>query len=84
MDNTCSTCVYYQRSAQLGQGECWRYPPKPFPMQNEFGAMGTFSIRPVTQAQQTCGEWRRDQAEPTEVVEKPFDFEVLKEANRFA
>lgn len=54
----CKDCKHFRRTADLSQGECWRYPPSPFPMQGPTGAMGVMGVRPPVSNDSSCGEWK--------------------------
>lgn len=61
----CKDCTHF-RKTDIAQGECWRFPPVPFPIQQGMG-MGVMSVRPPVQDEHTCGEWKG-----SSIVEVPW------------
>lgn len=63
--NRCETCLYFkinlasvgQQSGQAGAGECRRYPPTPYPSQDQQGRIGIMNLRPPVNKADQCGEW---------------------------
>ena len=53
--STCSTCAFYHPVTPT-QGLCWRYPP--VPVGEPF--INSLSLVPVCDADQRCGEWKRN------------------------
>lgn len=53
-NETCQSCKYFSQ-VDGKTGNCRRYPPHPFPIEDG----RTVSIWPAVQPQQSCGEWRQ-------------------------
>lgn len=71
-DGKCRDCEHYHRT-DIAQGECWRYPPVPYPLQSQMGAVQVISVRAPTQAESTCGEWRSNEFGAQPGSDKPID-----------
>ena len=52
----CAGCMYWFNT-QGAEGVCKRNPPSPYPKLGPLGRIDVLNIRPVTQANDGCGEW---------------------------
>lgn len=58
----CEKCKHYHEIKDpnaIGSriGQCWRFPPVPFPVNAGGGAMAIAAMRPTVRQDESCGEY---------------------------